>query len=107
MTNLEKNTLIPQLLSIVGIIDLLNFNFISAGLGRTGTFIAIYNLIRCLSEINKFNSNRENGSKINGFFSVFNEVRKLREQRMGMVSTISQYKYIYEFCLEFLKRNFS
>lgn len=38
--------------------------------------------------------------------SVFNTVRKLREQRYGMVSSIEQYKYIYEFSIEWYRKNF-
>ena len=30
--------------------------------------------------------------------SIFNEVRKIREQRWGMVHTLSQYEYLYDFC---------
>lgn len=79
----------------------------SAGTGRTGALIAIYNIIRALNII-RFISNQCNDSyKVKPFFSVFNIVRKLREQRMGMVSSFTQYKYIYEFCFEWLSKNFS
>ena len=33
----------------------------------------------------------------NQSISIFNEVRKMREQRWGMVHTPSQYEHIYEF----------
>jgi protein tyrosine phosphatase len=55
----------------------------SAGVGRTGTFIALC-IIRLL-----INNNQN--------ISIFNEVRKLREQRWGMVHTLSQYEYLYDF----------
>lgn len=55
----------------------------SAGVGRTGVVIAIYNMI---SEI-----------KSNGTLSVFRTVRLLREQRWGMVATEEQYDFIYKF----------
>lgn len=55
----------------------------SAGVGRTGTFIAL-----CLIRLLVAN---------NHSISIFNEVRKLREQRWGMVHTLSQYEYLYEF----------
>jgi protein tyrosine phosphatase len=55
----------------------------SAGVGRTGTFMMMA-LIRLL-----ITNNQQ--------LSVFNEVRKMREQRWGMVHTSSQYEYIYEF----------
>ena len=66
----------------------------SAGLGRTGTFIAIYNIIRTIQIL--MNSGRK------PCFSVFNTVRKLREQRMGMVTSIDQYKFIYDYCVNYL-----
>lgn len=75
----------------------------SAGIGRTGTLIAIYNIYRTISLIDKFN--KENKNKIVPFFSVFNVVRKLREQRYGMVTDSSQYKYIYNFLCEWISRN--
>lgn len=55
----------------------------SAGVGRTGVIIAIYNLV---SEI-----------KEKGTLSVFKTVRLLREQRWGMVATEEQYTFIYKF----------
>ena len=55
----------------------------SAGVGRTGTFLMMA-VIRLLVANNQG-------------ISVFNEVRKMREQRWGMVHTSSQYEFIYEF----------
>lgn len=55
----------------------------SAGVGRTGVVIAIYNMI---TEI-----------KSHGTLSVFKSVRLLREQRWGMVATDDQYSFIYKF----------
>lgn len=43
---------------------------------------------------------------VSPFFCVFNVVRKLREQRWGMVTDTVQYKYIYEFITEWVRRNF-
>jgi protein tyrosine phosphatase len=76
----------------------------SGGTGRTGTFIAIYNIVRSLNIIKLINSKTEN--KIKPFFSVFNTVRKLREQRIGMVTSNNQYKYIYEYIIDWAKRNY-
>lgn len=76
----------------------------SAGTGRTGSLIAIYNIIKSFSVIKIFNSNM--GTKIKPFFSVFNVVRKLREQRYAMVSSFEQYRFIYDFSIEWLRRNF-
>jgi protein tyrosine phosphatase len=55
----------------------------SAGVGRTGVIIAIYNMI---AEI-----------RAQGTLSVFKTVRVLREQRWGMVATEEQYGFIYRF----------
>jgi len=61
----------------------------SAGIGRSGTLIAIYNLDIVLREhVNNLDSVR---------LSVFGVVRRLREQRWGMVNTSSQYSFIYKF----------
>jgi protein tyrosine phosphatase len=79
----------------------------SAGTGRTGTLIAIYNIIKCLSLFAVQKSNYNEVMAITPFFSVFNTVRKLREQRTGMVSSVAQYKYIYEYVLKFLSKNFN
>jgi protein tyrosine phosphatase len=76
----------------------------SAGTGRTGTIIAIANILKCFNLIKQWNTLSE--IKVLPFFSVFNVVRKLREQRIGMVSSYSQYRYIYEFCGEWIKRYF-
>jgi protein tyrosine phosphatase len=116
--------------------------FYSAGVGRTGTFIAIYNICKSLGSINAHNkklrseavsdlnvnlsNKKEEMDKMTDtvenlgnsnfnfqrnaaslpFFSVFNVVRKLREQRYGMVTDATQYKFIYTFVIEWLNRNF-
>lgn len=76
----------------------------SAGNGRTGTLIAIYNIYQCLNLIKQINI--EYQQTIKPFFSVFNICRKLREQRQGMITSCDQYKYIYEYCALFVKNNF-
>ena len=68
----------------------------SDGAGRTGTFIAIYNIISYL------NLQKQNQIK-QPMYNIFNIVRKLREERYGMVSEVHQYKYIYDFCKMWLK----
>lgn len=75
----------------------------SAGTGRTGTFIAIYNIIRSFSILQY--SNMTNEIKIKPFFSVFNTVRKLREQRMLMVTSLVQYRFIYDMVIDWAKKN--
>jgi len=54
----------------------------SAGIGRTGTLLAIISFM----EFKKINSPSPNIPKI---------VSKLRKQRMGMVQTFEQYSFIY------------
>lgn len=71
----------------------------SAGVGRTGTLIAIFILLKCISFFDCVNFDRD----IPPFFSVFNTVRNLREQRAGMVSSIEQYKFIYQFILNWIQ----
>lgn len=55
----------------------------SAGIGRTGVIIAIYNMIMDVK-------NKES-------LSVFRTVRLLREQRWGMVANEEQYSFIYQY----------
>jgi protein tyrosine phosphatase len=59
----------------------------SAGVGRTGTYIAIDAMIEMLQSEEKID--------------VFNFVRKLREKRPSLVQTLSQYVYIHEALNEF------
>ncbi|MCQ2820977.1 MAG: tyrosine-protein phosphatase [archaeon] len=75
----------------------------SAGTGRTGTLISIFNLVKCLSYYNAFNFDKD----ILPFFSVFNTVRKLREQRTGMVASFEQYSFIYEYIQSWIIKNTS
>jgi protein tyrosine phosphatase len=63
----------------------------SAGIGRTGTFMSFYNVHNTLK-------------KNNNSFSIFNIVRKLKEQRLGSVENIVQYKLIYSFLDKYLKK---
>ena len=77
----------------------------SAGVGRTGTFISIFNIIKCFEKISEAKnlSNSDKAKEIFPFFNVFNVVRKLREQRYSMVSDSCQYKFIYSYVLNWLK----
>ncbi|XP_022183704.1 phosphatidylinositol phosphatase PTPRQ isoform X1 [Myzus persicae] len=56
----------------------------SAGVGRTGTYIACDMLLRLI---------HQDRSKLN----VFKTVLRLREQRTNMVQTQAQYEFVYEF----------
>lgn len=55
----------------------------SAGVGRTGTFIAMAEIKMLIPKSDSI--------------SIFEIVRKLREQRWAMVYTTSQYEFLYEF----------
>ena len=69
----------------------------SAGVGRTGTFIAMYYLYKeIMGQI------KENKSEI--IFNIFNLVRKIKEMRLHMVQVFEQYKFIYDFVLYVLKK---
>ncbi|KAM6230498.1 receptor-type tyrosine-protein phosphatase kappa-like [Porphyrio hochstetteri] len=58
----------------------------SAGIGRTGTFIALDFLLKM--------------GKVEGKVDVFHCVQRLREQRVSMVQTKEQYTFLYEVLLE-------
>lgn len=75
----------------------------SAGIGRTGTFIALFNLIKCLLVYQSIDY-KEMYSKPKAFLCVFNVVKMIREQRIGMVTSLEQYKFIYEFVFEWFDR---
>ncbi|KAM5441318.1 tyrosine protein phosphatase 1 [Microsporum ferrugineum] len=62
----------------------------SAGVGRTGTFIALDHLLRQLRSGQLLNTNDKSADVI------FNTVNRLREQRMLMVYNAFQYQFIYD-----------
>jgi protein tyrosine phosphatase len=64
----------------------------SAGVGRTGTFIALSHIIQIVGI--------QKDMKIDIGISVFSIVRRLREQRMCMVETIEQFEFLYDFVCE-------
>lgn len=68
----------------------------SDGVGRSGTFIALFNIIRCMNV-------QKNEKVEKPLFNVFNVVRKLREERYGMISNAQMYKYIYDFCKKWIE----
>ena len=70
----------------------------SAGVGRTGTVIAIYIILFCLEYLKKL------GKPL--IMNVFNVVRKLREQRYSLVTDTDQYQFIYDFALDWIKKNY-
>ena len=96
----------------------------SAGIGRTGTFIALHWMIEVLEAIKSKTYNpkwvqlRDNeetkatmtevSQRFHEFdkerFSVFSTVRKLKEQRFGMVKTQKQYEFLYAYMENYLKK---
>ena len=72
----------------------------SAGIGRTGTFISVYNLYHeILEQIN-------NKKTIEIRFSIMNLVRKLKEMRLYLVENQTQYNFLYQFVnLVLIKNN--
>ena len=68
------------------------------GVGRTGTLISIFLIMLCLEELKKM--------KKEPILGIFNTVRKLREQRYSSVTDITQYKFIYDFALYWIKNNY-
>lgn len=63
----------------------------SAGIGRTGILISLYNTISALEDL--LQQEKEENIRV----SVFGTVRRLREQRKGMVAISEQYKFLYEY----------
>jgi len=62
----------------------------SAGVGRTGTFIAIYNCIVSL--------------KLYGKCDICKTVKLLREERFGCITREEQYAFVYKIITEFINR---
>ena len=70
----------------------------SAGVGRTGTFISLFNLYyEIMQQINN-----KNIKEIQ--FSIMNLVRKLKEMRMHLVENEDQYIFLYHFCILLLNQ---
>ncbi|EGR29739.1 protein-tyrosine phosphatase protein, putative [Ichthyophthirius multifiliis] len=74
----------------------------SAGVGRTGTLLSLINLIlafNCYKPkiIQALKEGVQNQDLKDCTLSVFSTVRRLREQRWGMVHHSEQYSYIYKY----------
>ena len=69
----------------------------SAGVGRTGTYIAMYALQK---EIKKQINDKVEEIR----FSIFNLVRKMKEMRRFLVQVPEQYVFIYEFVKHLLMK---
>ena len=93
---------VPDINSYNKIIDLIEFIEMyknnrpvivhcSAGVGRSGTFISLYNLYNIImKQIKDVNSNEIK-------FSIMNIVRQLKEMRLRLVENEKQYLYLYQF----------
>ena len=68
----------------------------SAGVGRTGCFIAIYLL-------HYFLKDKLNEPIIQ--FNIFNLVRQLREMRLHLIQNVDQFYFIYRFIKYYLENN--
>ena len=66
----------------------------SAGVGRTGTFIALEHLL-ALVESGAIADAKEDDAKDDEDI-IYNVVNQLREQRMSMVQNETQYEFLYE-----------
>lgn len=69
----------------------------SAGVGRTGTIISIFQIFYITKKHLEKNLNNLN-------LNIFNITRKLKEQRRYMVQTSVQYEMIYKFTYIMLKK---
>ena len=69
----------------------------SAGVGRTGTFLALYKLMEEVDEIIKKREKTGNKTLESSpeTINVYNTVLSLRSKRVEMVQTWEQYKYLY------------
>uniref|UniRef100_A0A182YNU1 protein-tyrosine-phosphatase n=1 Tax=Anopheles stephensi TaxID=30069 RepID=A0A182YNU1_ANOST len=63
----------------------------SAGVGRTGTFIALDIILQRMHQEKKIN--------------VYDTVKRLRRQRVKMVQTLDQYTFLYQCCLECVSKS--
>lgn len=59
-----------------------------AGIGRTGTTIALINSVICINALVQSTIGEPH-------LSIFSIVRRLREQRIWMVQVPNQYEFIY------------
>ena len=70
----------------------------SAGVGRTGTFISLFNIIQ---DVNSQLIAGRTDIKIK--FNIWNTVRKIKEQRRLSVENFYQYQFIYKFIGKLLR----
>ena len=97
--NIPENT--EDFMNLISLVDLYNtlnptpngkiISHCSAGIGRTGTFIAIHHIITLL----------KNGTKIDDI-NILDVVKQMRICRYGMIQTVEQYKFVHEVIYDWL-----
>lgn len=75
----------------------------SAGIGRSGTLVALHNIAQIVEAYNRAKEQGENVNEDKAKISIFSVVRRLREQRFGMVQTVAQYELLYELTTEIVQ----
>ena len=100
LTNWDDHTapisIYSQIIKIIDLVDKYRGSspvtlHCSAGVGRTGTFLSIYNLYHeIIEQLGNINLNEIR-------FSIMNLVRKLKEMRLYLVENEKQYIFLYQF----------
>ena len=73
-----------------------------AGVGRTGTFIAICELVRLIKTYQKHFKPLSKIEETNLGINIIGTFRCLREQRLHMIEKGQQYSYIYQFIKNYI-----
>ena len=73
-----------------------------AGVGRTGTFIAIFEQVRLIKTYQKYFKPQSNIEQTNLGISIMGTFRCLREQRRTSIETERQYSYVYKFMKDYI-----